>query len=332
MILAAAALLTPTMNAIDQSDFERDYENLVRPYFETGEFGSFVGEAGVEIAYAAYRQPDAETALVILSGKSGSYLRYAEFLYDIRDWGYSVYIMDHRGMGLSGRMLDDPEKTYVDDFGNYVKDFGTFMESVVKQDQHEVRLLFAHSTGATVATLHIEQNPDDFAAAAFNGPLFDVNLGGVPEFVAVPLTGTLVAFGAGAEYAMGQGPWEFVPFDQNQLTHSEPRYRRWEDVDIAENPGITPGGVTNRWISQSLKYARKARWAARNINIPVLLFEAEDDAFANARGIDLFCRRASNCTRLLIPGSRHIIPIEVDSVRNEMLSQLRQFYREFGRE
>ena len=39
--------------------------------------------------------------------------------------GYSVYIHDHRGQGFSARMLDDPQKGYVYNFGDYVTDFTT---------------------------------------------------------------------------------------------------------------------------------------------------------------------------------------------------------------
>ena len=327
LLMAEALFMIASLTfGIGEEDFAQQYKSLVRPYYKSGDFGYFTGIGGVKIAYAAYERPDERGALVILSGKSGAHVHYAEFIYDVRDWGYSVYVMDHRGMGFSGRMLEDPQKTHVQNFANYVKDAKTFVDTVVQRTPHERLFLFAHSMGAAVAALYLEQFDHDFSAAVFNCPMFGLNTGATPEAAVGFLTSLLRLFGQGAEYAPGQGPWQLVNFEENALTHSQVRYRRWEENDIGENPEITPGGVTNSWASQCIRHARKAWRKAGEIQIPVLILQADDDAFVTTTGQNRFCKRAPNCTKVVFPGSRHILFIESDPVRNQMLARVQEFF------
>lgn len=329
-IVFLTMLLVAMATVADETDFSRRYDESIRPHYDSGKFGSFVGTEGVAISYVKFENPNEKGALVIVSGKSGAHVRWAEFIYDIQDWGYSIYIMDHRGMGMSGRMLDDPEKTHIDKFDYYVDDLRVFLDTVVMEKSHENLFLYAHSMGAIVSLLYMAEYPAYFDAAAFNAPMLSIDTGGVPKIVASTLTGFLTAFGGGANYALGQGPWALVPFEENDLTHSEARYRRWEEFDIADHPEITPGGVTNRWVYQSLKYSRRARWNSRRITVPLLVFEAEEDVFVQSRGIDLLCKRSVDCRRIFYPESKHIIPIEVDSIRSDMLMQLKSFFAELS--
>ena len=329
MVCLTACLLIVTMAfSVDEDRLEQEYRQSIRPYYDTGNFGKFAGANDVDISYVTFEKPDEKGALVIVSGKSDAHVRYAEFLYDIRDWGYSVYIMDHRGMGQSGRLLDDPEKTYVDKFENYVKDLETFIQTVVMATPHEKLFIFSHSMGGIVTALYLAEHPGIFDAAVFNAPLFGINTGGIPAFLASALTGLMTVFGGGSKYALGQGPWQLVPFEENTLTHSEARYKRWEDTDISENPEIKPGGATNRWVRQSFRYSRKARRTARRVDLPILLIQAEEDAFITERGLRQFSRRAPDSTKVMISGTKHLMPIESDPVRTNMLAMVKTFYEE----
>ena len=46
---------------------------------------------------------------------------------------------DHRGQGLSGRMLDNPQPGYVESFDDYVQDFKQFYDELFEQ----YRLVFS---------------------------------------------------------------------------------------------------------------------------------------------------------------------------------------------
>jgi pimeloyl-ACP methyl ester carboxylesterase len=46
--------------------------------------------------------------------------------------GFDVLIIDHRGQGLSGRMLSDTHRGHVDNFSDYVDDLAAFWQQEVQ--------------------------------------------------------------------------------------------------------------------------------------------------------------------------------------------------------
>lgn len=87
---------------------------------------TFQGTDDVTIRYVQFTDPAHDKVLVISSGRSESYVKYPEVLYDFFHLGFDVFIMDHRGQGLSRRMLDDPQKGHVERFDDYIDDFSQF--------------------------------------------------------------------------------------------------------------------------------------------------------------------------------------------------------------
>ncbi len=307
---------------IGEDQYQKKYMNEVVPYYESGYFGTFSGTGGIRINYAFFEAPEEQGALVILPGIPESYIKYAELVYDLRNTGFSIYIMDHRGVGFSGRMLEDPEKIYVKRYTDYVDDLGIFMDTVVNAKEHEKLFMIGHSSGGQTGALYLSEHQDLFSGAVFSSPLFKVNTGNIPGWVARPLLAILVTFGGGKKYAFGQGEKYVKTFEGNPLTHSRERWSMWEKYILPQHPEIQSAGYTLRWAQVNLKGAAKARRAAKKITLPVLLLEAEEDEFTLPKGRDIFCRRAQNCTRRLFPGSRHELFIEKDEIRDEVIAEI----------
>lgn len=70
--------------------------------------------------------------IVICPGRIESYVKYAELAYDLVHTGFDVLIIDHRGQGLSGRMLSDTHRGHVDNFSDYVDDLYVFRQQEVQ--------------------------------------------------------------------------------------------------------------------------------------------------------------------------------------------------------
>ena len=64
--------------------------------------------APVELAYRCIEHPTPLGFVVISSGRTESLLKYDETVYDLHSAGYSVFIHDHRGQGLSGSTTGVP--------------------------------------------------------------------------------------------------------------------------------------------------------------------------------------------------------------------------------
>ncbi len=108
---------------------------------------AFFGKGNVKVRYAFCIPPAPKATIVVSSGRIESYLKYKEFIYDLYQNGFAVFILDHRGQGLSGRMTHDPQHGYVASFDDYVDDLVTFVDTIVKPKQQGELQLVCHSMG-----------------------------------------------------------------------------------------------------------------------------------------------------------------------------------------
>jgi lysophospholipase len=316
--------------AVSEATFEKDYQNMVVPFYHGGTFGEFTGRDNIRISYASFERADETGALVILHGKSESYIKYAELACDLQELGLSCYLMDHRGFGFSERMLaDDPGKVYVGQFDDYVADLKTFMDTVVNAKPHRRVFVIAHSLGGCIAARYFETYPDDVTAAILSAPMLQIDTGSYPPAVAYAIAALSTAAGSGSEYVIGQGPRGTQQFFSNTTTHSYARWSLWENDLIGAHPEIRSGGATYRWVQQSMEAGLQTRLQAARITAPLLLFQAEEDSFVRLPGEDAFCDRAEDCSTVFFHGARHEILMETDPIRDIALNYIRTFIRQF---
>ena len=172
-------------HAISESDYADQYPAKVLPFYNNGTFSQFSGTNALLIKYAAFEQDNETNSLIIIHGKSESYIKYAEVVYDLQGLGMSCYLMDARGFGFSERILDDdPQKVYVDRFDDYVDDLKTFIDTLIKAKPHARIFILAHSLGGCVAARYLEKYPDDITAAVLSSPMLQIDTGSFPPAVA----------------------------------------------------------------------------------------------------------------------------------------------------
>jgi lysophospholipase len=329
--LALLILLLPcSAQAISETDYESQYAVNVLPFYNTGTFSQFTGKNGLLIKYAAFEQKNDTGALIIIHGKSESYIKYAEVVYDLQELGLSCYLMDARGFGFSERILDDDtQKVYVDRFDDYIDDLKTFIDTVVQAKPHARIFILAHSLGGCIAARYLEKYPADITAAVLSSPMLQINTGGFPPAVAYSIAALSAALGKGADYAIGQGPRETDPcFDNNTTTHSFARWSKWETDIIPSNPHIRSGGATYGWLKCSMEAGAASVIKAAAVQTPVLLLQAEEDSFVKAEGQDSFCKKAHDCSKVYLFGSRHEALMEADPIRNIALKNIKSFLKE----
>jgi len=210
------------VSAISEKDFFDQYSKKVFPFYESCEQGFFFGSENKRINYLKYEAGKKDTAVIVLPGKSESYIKYAELIYDLKGPGMSFYLLDHRGMGFSERNFDnDRDKVFVKKFDYYVKDLKKFVGTVVDRKKYKNLFLISHSMGGTVAALYLESFPDDFDGAIFAAPMIKLNTGIFPEKAADLMTNLLIFLGRGNSYCITQGKRKPKNFKDNKLTSSK---------------------------------------------------------------------------------------------------------------
>ena len=328
------------------------YHSEVLPYYESGEFGTFQGSEGIEIAYGIFEQENEKGALIVLHGTNETALKYAEMIYDLQSSGLSVYIMEHRGHGNSGRMLTDTEqdrrKVYIDDFDNYIKDVKLFYDTIVMKKNHDKVFIMAHSLGGCIAVRYLETYPDDFHAAVLSSPMLHIISAHpfrVDERVAHSMTSTMVALGMGKDYALGMEEAEVLvdakdpdKFESELLTKSWKRWRVYNEL-IETRPHLLAGGagvtwgVTNRFAKLSYEATFKARsyGEARKIITPILLFQSGEDWLVGPQGAEKLRKRAVNCKEFKViefPDAYHESYMERDEIREVVVDSTLEFFED----
>ncbi|MFM5522798.1 alpha/beta fold hydrolase [Aeromonas jandaei] len=295
--------------------------------------GEFKGKDGIAIRYAALRQEKVDRAILIVNGRVESYLKYQELAWDLWRQGYSLYLIDHRGQGMSGRMLSDHNKGYVDQFDDYVVDMKQFHDQIIMADKPAKLFLLAHSMGGAISARYLERWPDDIRAAVLSSPMLGINLGGLPKWLAKGLATTIGTVGGWfgePPYGPGQGPYQDHGFADNELTHSQSRYQAFRQI-YEQHPQIKLGGATAHWIYQGITGADAAITDAGAIKTPLLLLQAGNDSVVDNAAQDAFCTKA-NCEGgkpLRIEGAWHELFIESDDKRQPALTAMLDFFARY---
>jgi len=319
-------------HAISENDFAVTYRAEVAPYFQTfGVTGSFVGVDHVKINYRSFELAEERGAVVIVEGRSEPIEKYAELIFDLAKKGYSVYIMDHRGQGVSGRMVTNPQVGYVKNFADYVADFSYFMDHVVNAVHHTKRYLLAHSMGGAVAALYLKEHPGSFNAVALSSPMFRLDTHPYSENVAYLIASLNSWIGAGKHYALTQHDWnDHLKFTDsgNHFTLSEVRFDKIME-DFRDRPELTLGGASNQWIKAALDATHQVLKDAHQLRFPILLLQAGQDRVVNVSGQEDFCRAAMSCDKVVFPEAFHETLMERDFIRDVSLARIEQFFSSY---
>jgi lysophospholipase len=311
--------------AVPEHDYAATIRDTVMPWRDGHAVPlQVVGVGGVVLDAVRFPAVQGAPAVVVVGGRTESHRKYAELFYDLSDTGWALYAYDHRGQGLSGRLLGDADKQHVERFDDYVDDLELFIDNVVRPRGHRKVFLLAHSMGALVATRLVQLRPRKVDAVVLCSPMHRFNTDPFPEAVAQALAAAGVAAGEGDAYALGQGPRESTPFEDNSVTTSRARYNA-NEAAVAADPRLGLGGVTYNWVREAFSAASSARHDAGRLRVPTLLLQSGDDSIVRNDGSDAVCNLARDCRKARIPGARHELLAERDDLRDDVLRRVREF-------
>lgn len=303
-----------------------DYTRLIDTFYNAGTEGFFTGANNIQIYYKYFRQNGSEKgAIVISSGRTEAAIKYKEVLFDLFNIGYSIYIHDHRGQGLSGRMVEDPDMGYIDEFRYYIDDLKYFYDFFVSPGAHKNIFLLAHSMGGAIGMTYLERYPEDFSAAAFSSPMLGLSFPSC-EFVKL-------FEGEEVKYAPGQGNYEegLSSFRKNHLTGCKTRYNIMLMV-YEEFPEARLGGATYQWVDKSCQQLSTIFKNVSKIKTPLLLFSAEDDKVvstaAHSHFVETMKESGGEISAFSIEGAQHELLIEKDEFRIEVMTKTLDFFKE----
>ncbi len=326
-ILAGLIVGLPTLGlAVPEGELAASFTGQVSLFFEENfTLGSFQGTNGVTLRYAKRQAPNPRGIVVVVNGRTEFLAKYAELFYDLQDLPWSIYIFDQRGQGRSERLLADHDKGHVVNFNDYVADLSIFIDTVVLPDRKLPLVMLTHSMGGTVAALYSNSHPDAVQGLILSSPMLAINTAPFPAAVARLLAQGATRLGFGASFVPGGRPYNPTkPFSANDVTHSQARFGLNQKL-IASAPANAVGSPTFGWVDQALAGMAKLVADHRYLTMPVLLLLAKDDTVVQIKPQADFCGDLPDCTLVDMPGARHEILMEEDSIRNQAIALIRNF-------
>lgn len=308
--------------AIPEDNFETIWKEEALPYFD-----SFSKGEGQFYRYYFKTNPENKKVLVIMPGRTEPAKKYAELVYDLRNKGLDLFVIDHRGQGSSPRQIKDPERGYVNHFNDYVKDFTEMMnKAVLANNQNKELYLLAHSMGGAIAVKYLAQHPNTFNKIVLSAPMLQINTAPYSETVAYLYAKVLVLLRKGADYAPGSGPYieEEDTFENNRVTSSIVRFNANKFL-YTDDPHLLVWSPTVKWVFESLKATKHSDQLGHKIESPILLLNAENDQVVKRPRQESFCLKA-NCEFVTISQSQHEILMEKDTIRDEALARINDFF------
>lgn len=328
------SLFPPLQPSFSQADFNSCHADAeFSKLWQQAHHGWFSGQGNAKIHYSYWLTPEATAALLLVPGRIETGHKYAEFIVDALASGYQVFVLDHRGQGLSDRLQPDSQLGYVHRFTDYIEDLQQFIDTVVRANSSLPLLGVAHSMGGAILTGYLQrERQHQLKAAVFSSPMWGIHTGQLPASAALPLAKITDFFNqllkANPWYLPGQGPYQQRPFLNNDLTYCQERYQ-WFRQLYQQYPAYQLGGVSWHWLAEAL-HACQLLNQQKAPDIPCFFLQAADDIVVdNQQQLALWHRWQQQQPGLLaaktIPNARHELLNETDDIRSQWFAAVNQF-------
>ncbi len=285
----------------------------------------FKGKGDLKIHYLEFNQLGDRGAIWIVPGKNEPSPKYKELVQNLQDLGFGpIFIHDHRGQGLSDRILKDQADHYrahIDNWNYVVEDMQSFYDTKLKSIDKVY--LIAHSMGGLYSSHFLARKEHKIQKAIFTSPLFGFAIPKYQTFLADLISWAACLWSCKAKM---YGTDVFVPavFDENPDTHSKKRFQAKEEI-YNEIPSARYGGFSFSWWRQNRKAISKLKQV--RVETPLLILQAGIDKRVLNNRHKLFCDRQANCRVHPIAGAYHAILNEEDEYRNQALTEIYTFFR-----
>lgn len=280
------------------------------------------------LAYTYYPAERSRASVVIVHGYTEFMQKYREVAWYCLQMGYSVFLYDQRGHGLSGRETEDLRLAHVERFSDYTADLHRYIEEIVVPHSGDRPLfLFSHSMGGAVAAMYLAEHGERIARSVLASPMLCPNTRGMPRRI-------LRAMAKKAAKKNGwASPFKYSSdFDPNpdfaragDLSHV--RFRKNLDIRISD-ARYQNSHSTNGWMVEALSVQEVLmnRETCSRLTGPMLIFSAGQDTSVHTPVQRRWARKLPQARLVELPESRHCIFTGTPETRERFFKEVFAFY------
>lgn len=286
-------------------------EQIVEPYLAERRLEGFLErEPDRKIYYARYQADEAKGIILISHGFTETADKYYEPAYYFLKAGFHVYIPEHLGHGRSTRLTEDLSLVHIDDYHTYVDDLLAAAAAAGTAYPELPLYLYGHSMGGGIAACAAAKEPDTFTKLILSSPMIRPQTGRIPWTAVKATMPVKLRFGKEKEYLSGHHPYDGAEAFETSAAASQVRFDYYQKKRQS-NPLFQMNGASNKWLSEAVHmehYLMTEGW--KQIQIPTLLFQAEEDSFVCPNAQEQFARQIHRHSPGLIklirvPDARH---------------------------
>lgn len=313
---------------ISEANFSESMKNIVEPFLKAhAEDSFFEAPDGNKIHYVFYKAENPVANLVIAHGFTESAEKFLEMCYYFLNMNLNVFIVDHRGHGLSHRHNSEPEVVHISYFEQYVEDLQCLVDKVVKVKAPCLPMyLYSHSMGGAISVQHLQTYPGVFEKAILSAPMIKAKTAGIPEGIAKVVTSLFIRLGKEKEKVIGYKG--FRPERTYEESHdtSKARFDYYHKKKI-DNEILRTAAPSYRWVNEAIRISRLNLDEKRNekITADILLCQPEEDSTVFSEMEDVFIRMVKKGRLVRFTECKHEIYNSVDNTVREYLDTIEGF-------
>jgi len=311
-----------------------DYQKA--PYLELDDYKAPEGinsyfinmDDGIKIRVCHWLQKkEKSTGTILLQQGHNEFIeKYYETIQEFISRGYSVICFDWRGQGMSERMIDDINKSFIIDFKRHDKDLEKILEEIIDPFFPKPLIGIGHSMGGCLMLSAFHNHPKKFDYGILSAPM----LGFKNENFLRTASSLMNFFRKDTDYLIGSKPNMGIetPFEENDLTTDQKRYKRTQML-VRKMPSIRLWGVTNSFakaVNKRFKLIRSKNWAEQ-INLKILIINSLKDRVVYSKKISEMSKRLKNSTIIDFDNCEHEVFMEKDEYRNKFWQEFDNFIK-----
>lgn len=313
---------------VSENGFRESMQNIVEPYLKKqAEDGFFEALDGKKIHYVYYKAENAVGNMVIAHGFTESAEKFLEMCWYFNKMNLNVFIVDHRGHGLSHRHNTDKEVVHIKYFDQYVDDLQKLVKKVVLVKAPSLPLyLYSHSMGGAIAVQHLQKYPGVFSKAILSAPMIKAKTAGLPAGVARFFSRLFILLGKEQEKVIGYKGFNPDRTYEDSHDTSKERFDYYHKKKI-EKEDIRTAAPSYRWVNEAVKVTAKNLDPKRNerITAKILLCQPEEDSTVYMEAEDEFIKLVKDGRLVKFRDCKHEIYNSIDSTVKEYLDTIEDF-------
>ncbi len=313
---------------ISETGFAGSMESIVEPFLlERAEDSFFEALDGKKIHYVFYRADAPVGNIAIAHGFTESAEKFREMCYYFLNMNLNVFIVDHRGHGLSHRHNSDGQVVHIKYFDQYVDDLQTLVKKVIRPAAPSLPLyLYSHSMGGAVAVQHMQKHPDVFSKVILSAPMIKAKTAGIPEPVTKFVTRAFILFGKEKDKVIGYKGFNPERTYEDSHDTSKERFDYYHSKKC-KTAHLQTSAPSYRWVNEAIKVSKLNLDENRNAKITakVLLCQPEEDSTVFSEMEDAFIKLVKNGRLVKFTKCKHEIYNSVDETVKEYLDTIEDF-------